>query len=465
MAAFERGGYDGLGFCFTPPYVGADLDGCRVNGTIEAWADGVLRELDSYTELSPSGDGVHSIVRGELPDGQRQKDFGDRPHHGVGLYDAARGRYFTMTGNRISGDGIIAERTVELQRIHARLFPPQLKAKKKARTGASTALPDDDLIARARKANDGGKFGRLWDGQWEGEYASQSEADLGLCMKLAFWTDRDAGRIDTLFRRSGLMRPKWDRQDYRERTIEAALQRQTETVGMSWLRERSITLAADAVDNTIEALNASILFHGRLQWKSFSRRGTMILGATTKNQQIVFPTITEVTSCARARAAIAEGSDVLLPQPPRNQVSKIWDPVAALIIKLAARDAIRVEHVLKTECRDLLILMWRHAGQPSAENSEEFMDYMTEISKWVRDKDLPAPPCVFTAEEFCWVHAPTFRNTISLSKLTNRLYPLGDIRQGLLLLGFEYQKDVTRGAERAAVSISLWRGPIDVLVE
>jgi hypothetical protein len=60
---------------------------------------------------------------------------------------------------------------------------------------------------------------------------------------------------------------------------------------------------------------------------------------------------------------------------------------------------------------------------------------------------------------------PTFRNWISLSNLTNRLYPFGDIRQGLLLLGFEYQKDVTRGHDKASQSASLWRGPIDVLVE
>jgi hypothetical protein len=72
---------------------------------------------------------------------------------------------------------------------------------------------------------------------------------------------------------------------------------------------------------------------------------------------------------------------------------------------------------------------------------------------------------VFIAEEYCWVHVPTFRNWISMPALTNRLYPLADIRQGLLLLGFEYQKDVTRGAAGDSESASLWRGPIGVLLE
>src|SRR5439155_6898238 len=43
-------------------------------------------------------------------------------------------------------------------------------------------------------------------------------------MKLAFWTRRDAARMDRLFRQSGLMRPKWLRDDYRTRTIETATQ-------------------------------------------------------------------------------------------------------------------------------------------------------------------------------------------------------------------------------------------------
>jgi primase-polymerase (primpol)-like protein len=231
LAAFERGGYDGPGFCLTSPYVGIDLDGCHdPGGVIEPWAEEIIRELDSYSELSPSGTGVRVIVKGDLPDGGRQKEFGDRPHHGIGLYDAARGRYLTMTGERIGGNGTIAERTAELHRIHARLFPPQAKAKGKAQAEAGPAdVPDDDLIERARNAKDKGKFDRLWDGQWESDYPSQSEADLALCAKLAFWTGCDAPRMDTLFRRSSLMREKWERGDYRKATIAKAIKQTPDT--------------------------------------------------------------------------------------------------------------------------------------------------------------------------------------------------------------------------------------------
>ena len=98
-------------------------------------------------------------------------------------------------------------------------------------------MSDDDLIERARKADDGGKFDRLWSGEWQGAYPSQSEADLALCMTLAFWTSRDAGRMDALFRRSALMREKWDRADYREATIAKAIEQTEET----WKGPRTIT--------------------------------------------------------------------------------------------------------------------------------------------------------------------------------------------------------------------------------
>lgn len=45
---------------------------------------------------------------------------------------------------------------------------------------------------------------------------------------VAFWTGPDAGRIERIVRRSGLMREKWDRDDYLARTIAKALEGRTE---------------------------------------------------------------------------------------------------------------------------------------------------------------------------------------------------------------------------------------------
>ncbi len=86
---------------------------------------------------------------------------------------------------------------------------------------------DRDLLDKASAASNGASFDALWRGDLSG-YGSASEADLALCNHLAFWTGGDPARIDSLFRQSGLMRDKWDREDYRDRTIAKALEGRTE---------------------------------------------------------------------------------------------------------------------------------------------------------------------------------------------------------------------------------------------
>jgi putative DNA primase/helicase len=63
---------------FTPEddLCGVDLDGCLDSLTeeIEPWAWTIIEELDSYTEISPSGKGVHVLVRAVLPEGGNARD-------------------------------------------------------------------------------------------------------------------------------------------------------------------------------------------------------------------------------------------------------------------------------------------------------------------------------------------------------------------------------------------------------
>ena len=95
VAAVKRSDYAGIGFEFAPPFVGVDLDHCRdaVTGVIEDWAQEIITHLDSYTEASPSGTGIHIIIRGSLPPGRRRQGP-------VEMYDS--GRFFTMTGDQVS---------------------------------------------------------------------------------------------------------------------------------------------------------------------------------------------------------------------------------------------------------------------------------------------------------------------------------------------------------------------------
>ena len=217
----EREAVDGVGFVFRDegPYAGVDLDNCvdPESGEVAAWASEVVDRLDSYTERSPSGTGLHVIVEGAVPDGGNRGD-------GIEVYD--RARYFTVTGDHVDGTPVdVKERTEELRSVHAEFIADADAVAEEdlpaERPGVD--LSDRELVRRAMGAANGDKFARLWRGDTSG-YPSHSEADLALCSLLAFWTGGDPDRIEALFGRSGLVREKWwERPDYRERTIRTAV--------------------------------------------------------------------------------------------------------------------------------------------------------------------------------------------------------------------------------------------------
>jgi hypothetical protein len=246
VSACKEHGYGGIGFVFTPEddLCGVDLDGCLdpQTGEMEPWAREVIEELDSYAEISPSGTGVHILVRGGLPEGRNRK----------GAFEAYdRGRYFTVTGKHLSGTPrSIESRQEELEGVVRRVFgEPSANghgAPVTAPGRADNGLPDAEVVQKALAASKGERFARLWAGDTSG-YGSHSEADLALCGMLAFWTGGDATRMDSLFRRSGLYRKKWDREDYRDKTIAEALNGKTE-----FYRAPKMVKLADGTEHRIE---------------------------------------------------------------------------------------------------------------------------------------------------------------------------------------------------------------------
>jgi putative DNA primase/helicase len=208
---------------------GVDLDKCRDSetGIIARWARQIVNALDSYTEITPSKKGLRVYVRGNLPGQRRRKGQ-------IELYDDER--YFTVTGETLEGTpATIEERQAELDALYERIFDSEQSDEEGDghRPAEPLELADEELIKRASAAANGAKFSRLWAGEWKGDYDSQSEADLALCMMLAFWTGRDAARIDALFRRSGLWREKWNSRrgdsTYGAWTVAEACRRQSDT--------------------------------------------------------------------------------------------------------------------------------------------------------------------------------------------------------------------------------------------
>ena len=68
LSVYVGGGYDGIGFVLGDPFLGIDLDHCRdlQTGIIEPWAQTIINNLNSYTEITPSNTGIHILIKAKL---------------------------------------------------------------------------------------------------------------------------------------------------------------------------------------------------------------------------------------------------------------------------------------------------------------------------------------------------------------------------------------------------------------
>jgi len=93
---------------------------------------------------------------------------------------------------------------------------------------APSVLSNEQVIELCRKAKNAAKFSDLFDAGETSGYSSASEADLALISIMAFYS-QEFDQLDSLYQQSALMRPKWQRSDYRNRTINRVLANLTET--------------------------------------------------------------------------------------------------------------------------------------------------------------------------------------------------------------------------------------------
>lgn len=200
LEACEKYHFDYLGFEFSAPYFGVDLDHCLDDIDL---CDEFVETLQSYTEISKSGSGIHIICKGTLPDGARRKD-------GIEMY--SQGRYFICTGNLYNAKyDAVNECTDSIKILHSKYLPSAVPKNAIRTLRPVVSLDDQEVIDKARACKSGQLFSMLYAGNWEGIYASQSEADLALCNHLAFWTGCNEMQMDRIFQSSGLMRDKWNK--------------------------------------------------------------------------------------------------------------------------------------------------------------------------------------------------------------------------------------------------------------
>ncbi|HWP23570.1 MAG TPA: phage/plasmid primase, P4 family [Candidatus Binatia bacterium] len=219
LGLYRAGKAAGIGFALTLDcgFVGVDLDHCVRDGQLEPWAAEIVERFASYTERSPSGEGVRIFVKGSLPSGRRKKG-------NIEIY--CSGRYLTVTGQRFENvPATIEPRQDAVDWLLANFLKEPERPKPSLKPVPAQNVADEVLLEKAFRARNGDDLRKLFEGSFE-NYPSQSEADLALCSRLAFWA-QDPAQLDRLFRQSKLYRDdKWNSRrggsTYGEQTIQKA---------------------------------------------------------------------------------------------------------------------------------------------------------------------------------------------------------------------------------------------------
>jgi putative DNA primase/helicase len=208
-----------VGMCLGPVsgLVGIDVDG---PGGADELAKRSAGDLPKTLEFVTGSGGRRLLYK--IPRGAVLKTTAQKKGEKEELRLQARGSQTVMPPSRHHSGGVYAWKPGHSPKdIEAAMAPDWLvreltptQAEKPSSRTANNGPPlleDEALLAKAMDAKNGEKFRRYWEG---GKGDDPSAADQGLCNLLAFWTGCNAEQMDRLFRRSGLMRGKWDEIHY-----------------------------------------------------------------------------------------------------------------------------------------------------------------------------------------------------------------------------------------------------------
>jgi len=218
-------GMDGVGFVLGDGWAGVDLDDVvNKDNQIKNFANEFIGSLDSFTEFSPSGTGLHILFKGEIDEDYKQKcsDLGAE------FYDDD-GRWFTVTGNRVKGtNDSVEERGTVARRLQRKWMDKRAEESFKDSLNFETAssgddVPDDDVVIKTM-CNFSDEFERLHRGSNHvDDNDGASESDLAYLNKLSWICQSRERQMRRIWLNSPRSREKLNRDDYVERTISEAL--------------------------------------------------------------------------------------------------------------------------------------------------------------------------------------------------------------------------------------------------
>lgn len=211
--AYHTPDVDGIALVLTgqDKLVVVDIDDCvQDDGTLTDFAQEVVTLLDSYSEISPSGRGIHIYLFADMP-GERHRS----QSHGIELYDA--NRFMTVTGYHLPlTPSQVNERNAELAQLYTQIFgdeqPVTTLTPQPSLERQDVAAEDEPIWQQIFDGHKGQKLRSLFEGDVAVSKSDHSQAVIDLGNALAHYTNSDPKQMRRMFYQTDLMRPKWHEQ-------------------------------------------------------------------------------------------------------------------------------------------------------------------------------------------------------------------------------------------------------------
>jgi len=229
--AVEKYNFDGIGIMFAKGLIGIDLDN-HINeyGELSEEAADIIKTVSSYTELSPSGKGIHILAFADLPENHINKISSK----GFEIYSEKR--FFTLTGEPVKNIFYKLkskkEATNSVNTIYEKYFVSEKQKNKDKNSSVSIDKIDinsseigsqklsdkviiykmikDSQKAYERNGNKNFTEELLLRGDWKLFYNDQSTAEFAIARKIAFYSDSNI-QVKRIMVDSPLYRDKWER--------------------------------------------------------------------------------------------------------------------------------------------------------------------------------------------------------------------------------------------------------------
>ncbi|WP_277587341.1 phage/plasmid primase, P4 family [Psychrobacillus antarcticus] len=208
--AYLNGSGEGIGFVLSDndPYCVIDIDGLDSVEVLPALAQEIT-DL-SYAELSPSGTGIHIWIKYKH-DNDKFKNKNTKL--GYEIYSSKR--FITFTAESTNDLSINEGPKINafIEKVFKREEQVQSFVTQRNDSFGRAALSEVEITKIAcNSPKTGERFKSFLQGGWEAKYKNDfSSADLAFLNDLAFWTNCDYAMMDSIYRKSSLMREKFDR--------------------------------------------------------------------------------------------------------------------------------------------------------------------------------------------------------------------------------------------------------------